>query len=48
MIFSSGYPMLIIAFLQIQPKGHHKAHNKVGSLSPAECLVGFELVTLQF
>ena len=31
-----------------QPEGHWELRNKVGSLGPAECLVGFELGTFQF
>ena len=49
--FSRGqpyYPMLITVFVQVQPEGHQEPHNKVGSLSPAERLVGFELGTFQF
>ena len=35
--------MLITAFVQFQPKGHREPCNDVGSLSPAEQLVEFEL-----
>ena len=35
-------PMLITAFVHIRPEGHREPRNKVGSLSPAERLVGFE------
>ena len=35
--------MLITAFVQFQPKGHREPCNEVGSLSPAEQLVEFEL-----
>ena len=35
-------PMLITAFLLIRPEGHWEPCNEVGSLSPAEHLVGFE------
>ena len=46
---SLTHPMLIIAFfLHFQPEGHREPRNKVGSLSPAERLVGFELGTFQF
>ena len=34
--------------LHFQPKGHQEPHSEVGSLSPAECLVGFELGTFRF
>ena len=34
--------MLIIMFLQFYPEVHREPHNKVGSLSPADPLVGFE------
>ena len=34
--------------LHIQPEGHREPRSEVGSLSPAEPLVGFELVTFQF
>ena len=40
---SLTHAMLITAFLQVQPEGHCKTCNKVGSLSPANHLVGFEL-----
>ena len=40
--------MLITAFYLYQPKGHQEPGNKVGSLSPAECLAGFEPGTFQF
>lgn len=39
-------PMLIIAFVQVRPEGHHKPRSKVGSLSLTEHLVGFELERL--
>ena len=35
-------PMLITAFLLIRPEGHREPRNEVGSLSPAERVVGFE------
>ena len=41
-------PMLITAFVHVQPKGHREPRNKVGSLSPAERLVGFEPGTFRF
>ena len=41
-------PMFITAFVQVRPKGHWKPCNKVGSLSPAKRLVGFEPGTFQF
>ena len=41
-------PMLITAFLHVQPEGHREPCSKVGSLSPAERLVGFELGTVRF
>ena len=41
-------PMLITYILHIRPEGHWKPHNVVGSLSPAEHLVGFEAGTFQF
>ena len=34
--------MLITAFVQFWPEGHSEPRDKVESLSPAECLVGFE------
>ena len=40
--------MLITAFLHIRPKGNQDPCNEVGSLSPAERLVGFELGTFRF
>ena len=40
--------MLIIAYVHIRPEGHREPHNKVGSLSPAEHLAGFELGTFRF
>ena len=35
-------PMLIAAFLHVRPEGHREPRSEVGSLSPAERLVGFE------
>ena len=40
--------MLITAFIQVRPKGHWEPHNKVGFLSPAERLAGFEQGTCRF
>ena len=40
-------PTLITAFVHIQP-GHWEPHNKVGSLSLAEHLAGFEPGAFQF
>ena len=34
--------MLITAFVHVWPKGHQEPRNKIGSLSPAKGLVGFE------
>ena len=34
--------MLIIGFSHFRPEGHRKPRNEVGSLTPAERLVGFE------
>ena len=45
---SLSHSMLITAFAHIQPKGHQKPHNEVGSLSLAECLLMFEPGTFQF
>ena len=39
---SLTHPMLITAFLHFRPEGHREPRSKVGSLSPAEHLVGFE------
>ena len=41
-------PMLITVFVQVWLKGHQEPRNEVGSLSPAECLVGFEPGTFRF
>ena len=43
-----NHPMLIIAFLHIQPEGHREPRNEIGSLSPAEHLVEFEPGTFRF
>ena len=37
-----------LCFVHIWPEGHGEPHNKVGSLSPAECLVGFEPGAFRF
>ena len=39
---SLTHPMFIAAFLNSQPKGHRESRTEVGSLSPAEHIVGFE------
>ena len=41
-------PMFITAFELCWPEGDHEHRNEVGSLSPAEHLVGFELETFRF
>ena len=41
-------PMLITVFVHIRPEGSREPRNKVGSLSPAEHLAGFEPRTFQF
>ena len=38
-------PILITAFSTFRPEGYQEPHNEVGSLSPTEHLVGFELGT---
>ena len=45
---SLTHPMLITCILHIQPEGHWQPRNKVGSLSLAKRLVGFEPETFQF
>ena len=45
---SLANPVLITVYVRIQPKGHWELRNKVGSLSPAEHLAGFELGTFWF
>ena len=45
---SLTHQMLITCVLHIRPEGHWESHSEVGSLSPAECLVGFELGTFRF
>ena len=42
---SLNQPMLITCVLHIQPESHWEPRNEVGSLSPVEHLVGFELET---
>ena len=42
---SLSHLMLIACVLHIQPEGHWDPCNEVGSLSPVEHLVGFELGT---
>ena len=44
---SLTHPMLITCVLHIRPEGHRGPHSEVGSLSPAERLVGFEPGTFQ-
>ena len=39
--------MLITGFVQFRPEGHWEPRNKVGSLSPTECLVWFETSAFQ-
>ena len=41
-------PMLITALVQLWPENHREHRNGVGSLSPAERQVGFELRTSRF
>ena len=45
---SLTHPMLITPFLQFRSEGHREAQSAVWSLSPVECLVGFEPATLRF
>ena len=45
---SLTHQMLITCVLYIRPEGHWEPCNKVGSLSPAKHLVGFELGTFRF
>ena len=45
---SFTHPMLITAFLNFRPEDHREPRNKVGSLSPAERLAGFEPGTFRF
>ena len=40
--------MLITCVLRIRPEGQQEPRNEVGSLSPAERLVGFEPGTFRF
>ena len=44
---SFTHQILVTVFLQFRPEGHLEPLNKVGSLSLAECLVGFELGNFQ-
>ena len=39
---SLNHPIIITCVLNIQPEGHREPRSKVGSLSPAEYLLGFE------
>ena len=39
---------LITALFKVRPKGHREHRSEVGSLSPAEQLVGIELGTFRF
>ena len=45
---SFTHPMLITCILHIRPEGHRESRSEVGSLSPAERLVGFEPGTFRF
>ena len=45
---SLTHPMLITAFVHVQPEGHREPRSEVGSLSPAERLAGFEPGTFRF
>ena len=45
---SLSHPMLITCVLHIRPEGHQEPRNEVGSLTLAECLVGFEPGTFRF
>ena len=45
---SLTHPILITAFLHIRPEGHREPRSEVGSLGPAERLVGFEPGTFRF
>ena len=45
---SLTHPMLITAFVHVRPGGHREPHSEVGSLGPAERLVGFEPGTFRF
>lgn len=40
--------MRLYNFIQFRPAGHREPHNEVGSLTPAEYLVGFEPGAFQF
>ena len=41
-------PMLITGFVKYRPKGHQELSNEVGSLCPAEHLMGFEPGSFRF
>ena len=41
-------PILITAYVRIRLEGHREPRNQVGSLSPAERLVGFKPGTFRF
>ena len=45
---SLTHPMLMNAFFHFRPEVHREPRNEVGSLSPAERLVGFEAGAFQF
>ena len=45
---SLTHPMLVTCVLHIRSEGHREPRNEVGSLSPAERLVGFEPGTIRF
>ena len=45
---SLTHPMSMTCVLHIRPDGRREPRSKVGSLSPAECLVGFEPGTFRF
>ena len=45
---SFTHPTLITPFVKFLPEGHREPRGEVGSLSPAEHLVGFEPDTFQF
>ena len=42
------HPILITAFLHIQPEGHREPRDEVGSLRPVKLLLGFEPGTFRF
>ena len=45
---SLTHPMLITCVLHARPESHREPRNEVGSLNPAEHLVGFEPRTFRF